>query len=127
MSAEIVKVRAVRTRAAVLVVALSLGCSPKPSPSELVPAIDRALENELQGYTIHRALCGTRVLKIGIYDRQRHSWPVLARSCSHVFTPPDSLETFPDSVTAVYRLKRNEFGDWVAEFERWGEFPSSDD
>jgi hypothetical protein len=105
--------------ASVALVALSLGCSPQPpSAHESVPAIERALErklndpemtlNGLPGYD--PKTCGTRVQKVGTYDRKRQSWPVRATTCcGH------------DSVTAVYRLTRNEFGEWVAEFDRWEE------
>jgi len=35
----------------------------------------------------------------------------------------DSLDDRADSITAIYRVTKNEFGEWVAEVQRWEEFP----
>jgi len=63
--------------------------------------------------------CGTRVQKFGTYNRKSHSWPVRATTCCSLLGHNGD----PDSVTALYRLTRNEFGEWVAEFDRSEESP----
>jgi len=111
-----------RLSAVLLLVALPFGCFERPRPSEIAPAITRALNRAMSNPSAPGAAGYTRVLKIGIYDKRRQVWPVRAATIwsRYSLSPPALVGV--DTVTAVYLLKRNEFGEWVAEFERW-EFP----
>jgi len=114
-----------------LLVALSAGCSGKPRASELAPAIERTFQRMLLEKPevfapaglrgVDWKTCGVRVLKVGIYDKEQHSWPVRATTCISLVDPSMDANgaTNPDSMTAVYSLRRNEFGEWVAKFEHW--------
>jgi len=105
--------RSIGMACGVLLVAFLSGCAPRPpSASAIAPAIERALQRAVPTYVLET--CGTRVQKFGTYNRKSHSWPVRATTCCSLLGHNGD----PDSVTAVYRLTRNEFGKWVAEFDR---------
>jgi len=104
--------------ASVALLALSLGCAPQPPPkSEIAPIIESALKPIVPDFY----LFGTRVKKIGAYDRQRHSWPVRAAT-AYSYVPGVAPAPW-DSVRAIYRVTRNELGEWVAKFDRFEEEP----
>jgi len=113
-----------RLAALLLLVALPFGCSGKPRPSEITLAIHRALTRELAESSTPGISWGagaTRVLKIGIYDKQHQAWPVRAATvCTrYEFDSSYQVHTLTDTSTVVYLLKRNEFGEWIAQFEHY--------